>query len=583
MNKLLITVLLIFSAAIFSQELDDAYLESLPDNIREDVLLKIDKRDEGEKPLYRRQSSMTDKPFSEEEMEARKKRNRFGDNIFDTMQSSFMPINEPNLDSSYILDFGDTLELQLIGQKNSVDDLSVKRDGSINIPEIGKVFVSGLSLGDVNKLIKAKISDAYIGVEAFVTLINIRDIQVLVTGNAYNPGIYTLNGNSNILHALSMAGGINENGSYRKIDLIRNNEVIKSVDLYDIFIFGKSGFGERLRSGDSVLVRPSMKMVNISGAIKRPALFELTEDNSFADLIEYADGFADNANLKTLRVERPFKEDTSFIDISDLDQLSYMEVRSSDRLNVRAFERRTVTITGAVKTPGVYTISKAETLSSLIRKAEGYKDNAYPFGGVLINEKALALNEVAAEKLYKSFVQRLITKGDALFASESLPFILEELKKTEISGRVMAEFDLDVIEANTHLDTTLDNNDQIIIPIKTEQVYIFGEVNQPGAIRYKSSQNVADYISGAGGALESSDINNTFVIHPNGEVNRVSSGSRLSLLNNRNNEILIYPGSVIYIPREVKSRDASMIASIWAPIVGSAATSITALSVLNNN
>ena len=583
MNKLLITVLLIFSAAIFSQELDDAYLESLPDNIREDVLLKIDKRDEGEKPLYRRQSSMTDKPFSEEEMEARKKRNRFGDNIFDTMQSSFMPINEPNLDSSYILDFGDTLELQLIGQKNSVDDLSVKRDGSINIPEIGKVFVSGLSLGDVNKLIKAKISDAYIGVEAFVTLINIRDIQVLVTGNAYNPGIYTLNGNSNILHALSMAGGINENGSYRKIDLIRNNEVIKSVDLYDIFIFGKSGFGERLRSGDSVLVRPSMKMVNISGAIKRPALFELTEDNSFADLIEYADGFADNANLKTLRVERPFKEDTSFIDISDLDQLSYMEVRSSDRLNVRAFERRTVTITGAVKTPGVYTISKAETLSSLIRKAEGYKDNAYPFGGVLINEKALELNEVAAEKLYKSFVQRLITKGDALFASESLPFILDELKKTEISGRVMAEFDLDVIEANKDLDTTLDNNDQIIIPIKSEQVYIFGEVNQPGAIRYKSSQNVADYISGAGGALESSDINNTFVIHPNGEVNRVSSGSRLSLLNNRNNEILIYPGSVIYIPREVKSRDASMIASIWAPIVGSAATSITALSVLNNN
>ena len=583
MNKLLITVLLIFSAAIFSQELDDAYLESLPDNIREDVLLKIDKRDEGEKPLYRRQSSMTDKPFSEEEMEARKKRNRFGDNIFDTMQSSFMPINEPNLDSSYILDFGDTLELQLIGQKNSVDDLSVKRDGSINIPEIGKVFVSGLSLGDVNKLIKAKISDAYIGVEAFVTLINIRDIQVLVTGNAYNPGIYTLNGNSNILHALSMAGGINENGSYRKIDLIRNNEVIKSVDLYDIFIFGKSGFGERLRSGDSVLVRPSMKMVNISGAIKRPALFELTEDNSFADLIEYADGFADNANLKTLRVERPFKEDTSFIDISDLDQLSYMEVRSSDRLNVRAFERRTVTITGAVKTPGVYTISKAETLSSLIRKAEGYKDNAYPFGGVLINEKALALNEVAAEKLYKSFVQRLITKGDALFASESLPFILEELKKTEISGRVMAEFDLDVIEANKDLDTTLDNNDQIIIPIKSEQVYIFGEVNQPGAIRYKSSQNVADYIIGAGGALDSSDINNTFVIHPNGEVNRVSTGSRLSLLNNRNNDILIYPGSVIYIPREVKTRDASMVASIWAPIIGSAATSITALSVLNNN
>jgi len=582
MNKFLITTLLITSAAIFSQELDDAYLESLPDDIREDVLLKIDERDEDEKPIYRRQSSMTDKRFSEEEMEARKKRNRFGDNIFDTMQSSFMPINEPNLDSSYVLDFGDTLELQLIGQKNSIDNLSVKRDGSINIPEIGKLYVSGLPLDDVNKLIKAKISAAFIGVEAFITLVNIRDIQVLVTGNAYKPGIYTLNGNSNILNALSMAGGVDVNGSYRKIDLIRNNEVIKSVDLYDIFIYGKSGFGERLRSGDSIIVRPSMKMVTISGAVKRPALYELTEDNNFSDLIEYGDGFADNANLETLRIERPLKEDTSFIDILNQDQLSNMDVRSSDRLNVRAFERRTVTISGAVNTPGVYTISKGETLSSLISKAQGYKDNAYPFGGILINETALALNKVAAEKLYKSFVQRLITKGDALFASESLPFILDELKKTEISGRVMAEFDLDVIKANKDLDTTLDNNDEIIIPIKSEQVYIFGEVNQPGAIRYKSSQNIADYILGAGGALESSDINNTFVIHPNGEVNKVSNGSRLSLLNNRNNDILIYPGSVIYIPREVKTRDASMVASIWAPIIGSAATSITALSVLNN-
>ena len=582
MNKFLITTLLIASAAIFSQELDESYLKSLPDNIREDVLLKIDERDVDEKPIYRRQSSMTDKPFSEEEMEARKKRNRFGDNIFDTMQSSFMPINEPNLDSSYVLDFGDTLELQLIGQKNSIDNLSVKRDGSINIPEIGKVFVSGLPLDDVSKLIKAKISTVYIGVEAFISLVNIRDIQVLVTGNAYNPGIYTLNGNSNILHALSMAGGVDVNGSYRKIDLIRNNEVIKSVDLYDIFIYGKSGFGERLRSGDSIIVRPSMKMVTISGAVKRPALYELTEDNSFLDLIEYGDGFADNANLETLRIERPLKEDTSFIDIKDIDKLSNMDVRSSDRLNVRAFERRTVTISGAINTPGVYTISKGETLSSLINKAEGYKDNAYPFGGVLINETALALNKVAAEKLYKSFVQKLITKGDALFASESLPFILDELKKTEISGRVMAEFDLDVIKANKGLDTTLDNNDQIIIPIKSEQVYIFGEVNQPGAIRYKPSQSVADYIAAAGGAMDSSDLNNTFVIHPNGEVNRITNASRLSILNNRGNDILVYPGSVIYIPREVKSRDASMIASIWAPIVSSAATSITAISVLDN-
>ena len=227
MKNFVITILLLTSVSVFSQELDKAYLESLPDNVKGDVLSKIDERKKDDKAVYRRESSMIDKILDPEELAARKERNRFGDNIFDMMQSSFMPINEPNLDSAYILDFGDVLEVQMIGQKKSIETIPVKRDGSINIPELGKLFISGLSLNDANTLIKSKVSSSYIGVEVFITLVNIRDIQVLVTGETYNPGIYTLNGNSNILYALKMAGGIGENGSYRKIDLIRNNEIIK--------------------------------------------------------------------------------------------------------------------------------------------------------------------------------------------------------------------------------------------------------------------------------------------------------------------------------------------------------------------
>ena len=575
MYKLLIMLLFAISSTIFSQELDDAYLESLPDDIRNDVIEKIDMRNEIDKPIYRRSSTMVDKKTLT--------KLRFGDNIFDMMQSSFMPINEPNFDSTYVLDFGDILEIQLIGQKSSIEQLAIKRDGSINIQDIGKIFVSGLSLESVNKLIKSKISSAYIGVEAFVTLVNVRDIQVLVTGNAFNPGIYTLNGNSNMLHALAMAGGVDENGSYRKIDLIRNNDVIKSLDLYDVFIYGRSGFGERLKSGDIILIKPSLKLVTISGAVKRPGLYELNSDNSFLDLIEYANGFADNADLKTIRIERPFEEITEFIKIKNLDEISSIEVKSSDRLNVRGYERKTVSILGAVNSPGTYTISEGETLSSLIKKAQGYKNNAYPFSGILNNVKALEVNEVAAEKLYNSFIQKLITKGDALFASESLPFILDELKKTNLSGRVMAEFDLDVIKANPSLDTTLDDGDQLIIPIKSEQIYIFGEVNQPGAIRYKPLKNLEQYIADAGGTLSSSDNSNIFIVYPNGEIIRSPNGKWLSILNDEGNNSLIYPGSIIYIPRKVAAREASKVASIWAPIVSSTATSITALSVLNKN
>ena len=573
MKKIFLSSLLILTANLYSQELDDAYLASLPESVRADVLGNIAERNDKDTPVYRRPSSMVEKPSSDSI--------RFGAKIFDMMQTSFMPINEPNFDSTYLLDFGDSLEIQLIGQKSSTNELSIKRDGSINIPELGKIFVAGLSLESASSLIKSKINDAYIGIEAFITLVNIRDIQVLITGNAYKPGIYTLNGNSNLLHALSMAGGIDDNGSYRKIDLIRNDEVINSIDLYDIFIDGKSGFADRLRSGDTILVRPAIKMVTISGAIKRPGLYELKEGNSLSDLINYGLGFSDNADLSSLRIERPNKEITSFIEISDLESMSSYEIKSSDTLNVRAFERRSATIMGAVNRPGKYLISENETLSSIIKKADGYKENAYPFGGILNNSQALKLNEIAKEKLYSSFIQKLITKGDQLFASESLPYILDELKQTEVTGRVMAEFDLDVIEATPSLDTTISDKDEIIIPIRSEQVFIFGEINQIGAVRYQPSKSIEYYISSAGGLIETSDKNNIFVVHPNGEIEKLNNVNRLSQLTARNNDILIYPGSVIYIPREVKSRDISLVASIWAPIISSTATSITALSVLS--
>ena len=99
---------------------------------------------------------------------------RFGTEVFKLMQTTLMPINEPNFDGKYILDFGDVVEIQLIGQRSLIEELKVERDGSISISELGKVFISGLSLADASSLIKKKVNDSYIGVEAFVTLVNVR-------------------------------------------------------------------------------------------------------------------------------------------------------------------------------------------------------------------------------------------------------------------------------------------------------------------------------------------------------------------------------------------------------------------------
>ena len=211
-----------------------------------------------------------------------------------------MPINEPNLSAEYILDFGDTLEIQLVGQKNYQQKFALQRDGSINLPDIGKVILTGLSLDNAFSQLMQKVESAYIGTQAYISLSNIRDINVLVSGNAYNPGIYTLPGNSNILHAISVAGGINEFGSYREINLIRNQEIIETLDMYDVLITGIYNTKITLQSGDTIFVKPVKNMISIDGAVKRPAKYELFKNQNLSDVINYANGVdvqADNSNI----------------------------------------------------------------------------------------------------------------------------------------------------------------------------------------------------------------------------------------------------------------------------------------------
>mgnify|MGYP003329824917 CR=1 FL=1 len=288
MKKLLI-IFASITLLVSSQEIDQAYLESLPEDVRDDVLNKIDQREEIEKPVYRRASTKIDKTES--------KTGVFGESFFDTMQTTFMPVNEPNMDASYILDFGDEIQVQLIGQEDSIESHTINRDGSINMAEIGKIVLAGLSLADASSFIKAKVDNAYIGTQAFVSLVRIRDINVLIAGNAFNPGVYTLSGNANMLHALNMAGGINEYGSYRNISLVRDGKIINTLDIYDVLINGNLKFNERLRSGDSIVVQRVGTSLSILSGVNRPSKYELKEDENLYDLINYANGLNTDACL----------------------------------------------------------------------------------------------------------------------------------------------------------------------------------------------------------------------------------------------------------------------------------------------
>ena len=232
MKKILLALIFISPLLIFSQELDRAgmdkdFLDSLPDSVRDDVMAEMQsKNDNSDKNLQSRPSSAistleTVKRWEDfnKKQSILNKSERYGLTLFNSMQSSFMPLNEPNFGMNYVVDYGDFINIELFGTQTSSQALEVKRDGTILINKIGPVLVSGLNFEQVTNLIKKKYSKAYIGVDAFVTLSKIRDINILVTGNVSFPGIYTLSGNSNILQALSIVGGINENGSIRNIVL----------------------------------------------------------------------------------------------------------------------------------------------------------------------------------------------------------------------------------------------------------------------------------------------------------------------------------------------------------------------------
>ena len=562
------------------EEFDSSFLESLPEGVRQDLLDQVTDKKELEDEQYRRPSTFVQKPTNDE---GELLSNRFGVNIFDMMQTTLMPLNEPNFDSSYVLDFGDVLEVQTLGQRGFVTQVEIRRDGSVSIPEIGKLYVAGLSLDDATNKIQKKISETSIGVESFVTLVNVRDIQVIVAGNVFNPGPYILNGNSNVFHALTISGGPSDMGSFREIELVRDNKVIEVIDLYDTFIFGKSSFNKRLRSGDIVFVKPVQNLVSVIGGVKRPFVYELKETDTLDTVISFANGLSADADISEINLYRLIDGKVEAIDVKGIDSLKTFAPVDNDRLVIRRFSFRSVEILGAVNNPGTYIVNEGEGLLDLIPRAGGYSSNAYPFGGVLENLNTEKINRMAADELYKSFLDNLsnlsgkATSGSALEGAASTRLIMEELKNSPVSGRVSAEFDINVLAEDPSKDVVLQDGDKITIPEFVNQVYIFGEVSSEGTVRFEKGQPVSFYIEKKGGFSGFADERNVFVLNPNGETFKVSK----NVFMRQGRDIEIYPGSVIFVPRGLN--DGFLItetAQAYAAILGNIGVSLASISVL---
>mgnify|MGYP001172004094 CR=1 FL=1 len=606
MRKFKFLILLAPIIFIHAQGLDESYLESLPEDIREDLLERSQEQTDSAQENYR--SSLYSSKLEQtedllelksrleadlDELERRLKSDDsltineelklFGSDFFDTFQTSFMPINEPNPDSSYTLDTGDVLSIQLIGQEGLIDVFPIGGDGSINMPDIGKLTLAGLTLDEAISLIKSKAANIYIGTEAFVTLDEIRDVNILISGNAKNPGVYTLTGNSNILHAITVAGGINDFGSYREINLLRNGEIIETLDVYNLLIEGKYNLEKRLRSGDVVFVEARKNVISIDGAVKRPAKYELKEGEFLDSVIKFSNGIKQQtADLQNVSLERILDGSLKSIKISNTSQFESIEPMEGDLVYIREFSYRTATITGAVYKPGQYTMAAGETIQDLVDKAGGFTKSAYPFGAVYQNKNAMSINEKAQDLLYAEFLDNIIALSQMNvgqnFDLTPILRLTKEIKNSKPSGRVV----VDLLADDSKSLININPGDTLLIPEKTTSVYVYGEVSSEGAVSFQANQGVDYFVEKSGGYKRFADNESIYILHPNGETQRYSKNR--NLFANQPRDLNMYPGSVIFVPRKIDNSATRRLASqAYVSILGNLGVALASLSAINDN
>jgi protein involved in polysaccharide export with SLBB domain len=237
----------------------------------------------------------------------------------------------------------------------------------------------------------------------------------------------------------------------------------------------------------------------------------------------------------------------------------------------------TVTLDGAIKKPGEYSFVEGTTLHEIIAEAGGYTENAYPYGASLFRQKVAEIQQEAFDKTYASLINFLASNGNgasaAVSASTNLPLILAELKASKFKGRVSAEFSQRKVEKEASLDTILSDGDEVFVPFFSSDVYVTGDILNPGGRRYSSELKPSDYIEQSGGLGKFADTDRIVVIKPNGDAEVIKAKLFFSYSGST-----IYPGSTIYVPREIGKLEGIAFTATLAPIVSSLALSLASLN-----
>jgi protein involved in polysaccharide export with SLBB domain len=416
----------------------------------------------------------------------------FGYDIFLTVPPAFEPAAVGPVDPEYLIGPEDVLRVTVWGQAEFQNELVVDREGKIFIPTIGQVLVSGLTLEKAYEKLKRQMSRSYSGLLAQpptvwldVTLARLRPKRIFIMGEVTNPGGYTVSSYATVFSSLYSVGGPTLRGSLRNIRVIRGNKTIATIDLYDYLTGADQTNDVRVQNNDIIFIPVRGKTVSITGAVRRPAIYELKENEHLQSLLTFANGLSPTAYVQRAQVERvrPFNERTGnvledriVIDLNLRDMLMSPKkdfpLFDADVVRVPSILDETenyVTIQGAVWRPGRYELGKIKTIRDLITAAEGLQPKVY--------------------------------LGQAH---------LSRLNDDRITRRIIP-FDLGKLMTHGEADSVLFPRDEVTIysieavEVKERFVTIRGEVKNPGRYPYKDNMTLQDLVLAAGGYTEQAD------------------------------------------------------------------------------
>ena len=399
----------------------------------------------------------------------------FGRDIFNTKNLTFEPSVNLATPVDYRLGPGDEVIIDIWGTNQATIRDNISPDGYINIEDIGLVYLNGMTVSEATDYLRKELNRIYAGIDSEnpvsqikVTLGDSRTIQVNVMGEVLTPGTYALSSFSTVFHALYRAGGVNDIGSLRAIQLVRGGKPIATVDVYDFIMRGKTTDDIRLQEGDVVIVPPYEALVKIEGNVKRPMKYEMKNGENVKTLLKYAGGFSGDAYTRALRMIRQNGKEYQVYTIDDIDY-SVFPVKDGDKVTAEAilnrFENK-LEIKGAVYRPGIYQFGGSlNTVRQLVEKADGLMGDAFTARAVLYRERNNLTREV-------------------------IPI---DIKKV-LDGTIP--------------DIPLQKNDVLYIPsIHDLQdmgvITVFGEVARPGELPYADNTTLEDIIIQAGGLKES--------------------------------------------------------------------------------